>query len=1114
MSTDIFRKEVGCWGSKADRGVVMKVLVAAPEALNLPETAVALTQSGYDVVLAADHHTVCQALSEPDAPKLRIVDCQLLQSAWPDGVCGLEGLPGQETAYWIAINPAHTPEDLAQAFRAGAQDYLARPFETEELILRVNAGARALRALDLIRQQLSDLTCRLEACQQTSDELLQDQAYLHTLLDNLPATIYFKDRLSRFTLVNRAQAQRFGLGDPALAIGKTDHDFFGPDHAGQALMDEQRIIRTGEAIVDKEERETWPDGRVTWVSTTKLPLLGSGGDTIGTFGISRDVTEHHKAEEDRRFLASIVEASDDAIIGITPNWTVASWNRGANRLYGYSGHEILGMPYSALLPPEQAGDLQRIRSELGRGEGLLRLETEHLAKDGRRFALSLTVSPVKDAAGMMAGAVVVAHDITARKHAEEEIYRSRQMLQLILDTIPQRVFWKDRDLQYLGCNKAFAMDAGFETPAGVVGKSDFDLVWSASASLYRADDRRVMDTEQAKWNFDEEQRLDDGGVLWLRTNKMPLRDRAGRTVGVLGTYEDITERKLAEEALAEEARLASLRAEVGAALTRGGEMRTALQECAQAMVTGTGVAFTRIWSLDPGGTTLALEASAGMYTHIDGPHGRIPIGHFKIGRIAEDRHPHFSSDVQNDPEVSDHDWARREAMTSFVGHPLVVEDSVVGVVAAFGRHPLSKASLSAFASVADQIARFIHGKLAQEAQRRSEERARLLFASIPHPAFVFDVVTFQFLEINDVAVERYGYGRDEFLHMRVTELCSEGSGAACIAPEGQISLTSGFLLKESKHRTRDGKIIDVEINFHTLEYDGRPAALAIVQDVTERRKLELELRHAQKLEAVGGLAAGIAHEINTPIQFVGDNLRFLQDAFRSLADLLGKYQGLGESAASAGIDPALISDLRNAEEQADVDYLLEQAPEALSQSLDGVERVATIVRAMKEFAHPDQRDKTAADLNQALASTLVVVHNEVKYVADIETDYGELPAVQCHLGDLNQVFLNLLINAAHAVKEVVDKTGARGMIRVKTRPEGDWVKISIADTGAGIPEGIRNKVFDPFFTTKPVGRGTGQGLAIARSVVVDKHRGTLTFESEMGRGTTFVIGLPVHGARS
>jgi signal transduction histidine kinase len=172
--------------------------------------------------------------------------------------------------------------------------------------------------------------------------------------------------------------------------------------------------------------------------------------------------------------------------------------------------------------------------------------------------------------------------------------------------------------------------------------------------------------------------------------------------------------------------------------------------------------------------------------------------------------------------------------------------------------------------------------------------------------------------------------------------------------------------------------------------------------------------------------------------------------------------------------------------------------------------VATIVRAMKEFAHPDTRQKSAADLNRAIKSTLTVARNELKYVADVETDLGDLPPVVCNISDLNQVFLNLLVNAAHAIREVVrEGTDAKGKIRVRTRREGNTVLIAISDTGCGIPENIRGRIFDPFFTTKEVGRGTGQGLSIARSVVVEKHGGSLTFETEPGKGTTFFVRLPI-----
>ncbi|HZR99601.1 MAG TPA: ATP-binding protein [Chloroflexota bacterium] len=283
-------------------------------------------------------------------------------------------------------------------------------------------------------------------------------------------------------------------------------------------------------------------------------------------------------------------------------------------------------------------------------------------------------------------------------------------------------------------------------------------------------------------------------------------------------------------------------------------------------------------------------------------------------------------------------------------------------------------------------------------------------------------------------------------------------------------------------------------------------------DLAQRQQAEVELRQAQKLEAVGRLAAGIAHEINTPIQFVGDNTHFVQDAFDDLLVLLRRYQELRDRAAAGTVDAALLDAVRQAEQAADLEYLEEEIPKALAQSLEGVGRVASIVRALKEFAHPDSKEKAPADLNQALQSTLTVARNELKYVADVETDFGDLPAVTCQVGDVNQVFLNLLVNAAHAIADRVGDSGERGRIWVRTTAEGDWVMIAIGDTGCGIPDDIRSKVYDPFFTTKEVGRGTGQGLALARAVIVEQHGGALSFDSKVGEGTVFYVRLPVTGA--
>jgi signal transduction histidine kinase len=284
--------------------------------------------------------------------------------------------------------------------------------------------------------------------------------------------------------------------------------------------------------------------------------------------------------------------------------------------------------------------------------------------------------------------------------------------------------------------------------------------------------------------------------------------------------------------------------------------------------------------------------------------------------------------------------------------------------------------------------------------------------------------------------------------------------------------------------------------------------------VEDNKKMEIGLRHAQKLEAVGALAAGIAHEINTPIQFVSDNTRFLRDAFQEIAQVIAKYQEFYETATRhAPLEQsigAVLAELQNS----DWDYLRQEIPRAIDQTQEGLARVATIVRAMKDFSHVDQKGMAAADLNQAIQSTLIVARNELKYVADVECEYGKLSPVICSLGDLNQVILNLLVNAAHAIDDVVQQSGQKGHIKVRTKQEGSWVELAISDSGTGIPVEIRDKIFDPFFTTKEVGRGTGQGLAIARSIVMTKHGGTLTFDTKCGSGTTFYVRLPVDGVCS
>jgi PAS domain S-box-containing protein len=277
-----------------------------------------------------------------------------------------------------------------------------------------------------------------------------------------------------------------------------------------------------------------------------------------------------------------------------------------------------------------------------------------------------------------------------------------------------------------------------------------------------------------------------------------------------------------------------------------------------------------------------------------------------------------------------------------------------------------------------------------------------------------------------------------------------------------------------------------------------PRVVGVDFDISEVKQLQSQLAQAQKLESVGQLAAGVAHEINTPIQYVGDNAKFLEDAFREL------IRASGANEASSGSLPA------NRANAGDLEYFRKEVPVAITEMQEGLSQVARIVRAMKEFSHPGPIDMAAVDINQAIESTVLVSKHEWKFIAELTTDLDPaLPLVPCVAGELNQAVLNLIINAAHAIGDAVKDSGRKGKIHISTRRLELAVEIRVADTGTGIPEDIQARVFDPFFTTKPVGKGTGQGLAIAHTVIVQKHKGKLRFETEPGRGTTFVIELPL-----
>ena len=385
---------------------------------------------------------------------------------------------------------------------------------------------------------------------------------------------------------------------------------------------------------------------------------------------------------------------------------------------------------------------------------------------------------------------------------------------------------------------------------------------------------------------------------------------------------------------------------------------------------------------------------------------------------------------------------------------------------------------------------------------RAKERLSRVLETVHGALFVIDP-TGEIALTNAGAAQLVGLSKEEIEGKPIGRLLRATGGAGqfdlLAAPQDQIEL---------ELVDRDGTTIPVLLSSNPLhgERGEVEGAVCIGLDLRQRRELELELRQAQRLESIGQLAAGIAHEINTPIQFVGDSAQFLAEAWDDLQCVLDAAIALRSAVLDEGDARTAADALGRSIEEADLEFLAEEIPGSVERMMDGVARVARIVSAMKVFSHPGGRELAPADINHALETTLIVARNEYKYVAEVDLDLGTLPEVQCEIGGLNQVFLNIIVNAAHAIES--NHEGELGRISIRTSVRDERVVVEISDDGGGIPEEIRERIFDPFFTTKQVGRGTGQGLAIARKVV-ERHGGELRCVSSVGVGTTFTIELPI-----
>ena len=629
-----------------------------------------------------------------------------------------------------------------------------------------------------------------------------------------------------------------------------------------------------------------------------------------------NITERKRAEaslwESEERFRTMMEQSIISIQIMASDGRVIKVNRAWERLWGLTQSDLT--EYNILKDPqlEELGILPYVQKAFsGEPSAIPAVEydaNKSLGKGFRRWVQS-TIYPVKDGKGDIRIVVLMHEDITERKRAEDAIIESRNILSSVVENAPMRVFWKDAELRYLGCNTAFAHDAGLSGPEDLIGKDDFQMVWREQAELYRADDKQVMDSDKEKIGFEEPQTTPDGQTIWLRTSKVPLHDKGGRVIGIMGMYEDITERRQSEELL-------------------------------------------------------------------------------------------------------------------------------------------------------------------QEAERRY----RLLFEYSPDGIVILDPVTAKPVEFNETAHRQLGYSREEFAQLSLGDVEAAETTVETRARIANV-IQKGKVDFETRHRTRQGEIRNIQVTAQIMKIQDRPVYHCIWRDITEHRKLEDQLRHVQKMEAIGQLAGGVAHDFN------------------NILNVIMGYGGMIMEDLSPG----------------------SPSREQMHEVLAAAERAAVLTKRLLLFSRKQVAEVTPVEVNGIISGVQKMLSRIIGEDIELRVDLADMPlTVMADSSQIEQVLMNLATNARDAMPK-----GGHLMITTETAHMDDdyiaaygygkvgaYALITVADTGNGMDAETQKKIFEPFFTTKGIGEGTGLGLAIAYEIV-KQHNGYIRCYSETGKGTAFKIYLPL-----
>ena len=808
---------------------------------------------------------------------------------------------------------------------------------------------------------------------------------------------------------------------------------------------------------------------------------------------------------------ALMKYANDVICILNVDGTLREVSLSATRVFGWDISELIGRNLLEFIHPDDVPLLRRRMEEMLAKPGLTpTVRARLLCKDGSYKKIEGVGNNLLDMEDIR-GCVITSRDITDQERNEEQL----RILSSAMEQSPVEILILDQQgcIEYV--NPAFVASSGYSFEE-VAGRNPGFLLAEGSSSQLNREIEMALQSKGC-WKGELVNRKKNGDLHWVSVSISCVRNADGEISHYISIAEDITQRKDGELLIRESEAL----------------KHAVLQSIP-----------VHLCVLDRTGVVISVNDAWTKFAEMNG----LDLIGFGLGanyleecRRAAERGVPEAETVRSkicqilDGKLNDfsmeYDCHSPDEKRWFTLYAAPLTEDLRGVVIAhvnITARKLEEERLAEALRETDQAkmemeevnrqlknALIKSRKLAIEAEVSNLEKSVLL-ASIPSILISVNSSD-RIIQWNTAAERHFGIpaGRvlgNEFRTLPISWNWEKVSEAMerCRANGETVRMDEVAY----RNKRNDPCFLCVTINPFQRDMNGNSGLLLLAEDITERKILLSQLNQSQRLESIGQLAAGIAHEINTPTQYIGDNIRFLQDAFSNVLTVLKQYDDLigdGGMECLKGEEVARIRELRR---KLDIDYLISETPAAISEALEGVGRVTKIVQAMKEFSHPHEMEKVAYDMNKAIESTVTVARNEWKYIADIDLRLDRsLPPVPCLPGEINQVLLNLIVNATHAIGDVVGDGGTtKGKITISTKNMGEYAEIRVCDTGTGIPEEIRDRVFDPFFTTKEVGKGSGQGLSIAHMIITEKHQGRIFFETEMGVGTTFIIQLPLQDA--